>query len=78
MLYEEGKLIQVEAPYLLDNQEYDIDLSLVVPAYNEEARLPTMMKETVDYLNIKLKEGKLFKKAELVIVNDGSRDKTMT
>jgi glycosyltransferase involved in cell wall biosynthesis len=35
------------------------------------------MKETVEYLEKKLKEGKLFKKAELVIVNDGSKDKTM-
>ena len=31
----------------------------------------------MQYLEKKLAEGKLMKKAELVIVNDGSKDKTM-
>jgi dolichyl-phosphate beta-glucosyltransferase len=35
---------------LLDNKKYDVDLTLVVPAYNEEKRLPTMMKDTMPYL----------------------------
>jgi len=34
-------------PFLLDNKKYDIDLSIVVPAYNEVNRLPTMMDETL-------------------------------
>jgi len=48
ILYENGKEIKVQTPYLLDSKSYDIDLSIVVPAYNEEARLPKMMKETID------------------------------
>jgi glycosyltransferase involved in cell wall biosynthesis len=32
---------------LLDNKKYDIDLSIVVPAYNEVQRLPKMMNETL-------------------------------
>jgi len=32
---------------LLDQKFYDVDLSIVVPAFNEEARLPVMMKDTV-------------------------------
>jgi dolichyl-phosphate beta-glucosyltransferase len=54
-----------------------VDLSFVVPAYNEEKRLPTMMKDTMPYLQQKVKEGRLFKKVEIIIVNDGStKDKT--
>eukprot|EP00347_Sterkiella_histriomuscorum_P015887 403355309 len=56
---------------------FDIDISIVVPAYNEESRLPTMMKDTLEYLQKKIDEGKLFRTAEIVIVNDGSKDKTM-
>ena len=74
-------------PFLLDNKKYDIDLSIVVPAYNEVQRLPTMMKETLpvkiplfsltfQYLQTKIKEGRLFKKVEILIVNDGSKDET--
>lgn len=40
------------APYLLDNINYDVDLSIVVPAYNEESRLPIMMKDTVEVRKI--------------------------
>ena len=64
-----------------------MDLSIVVPAYNEEARLPKMMEETVSvnsylakllqYLEKKLAECKWLTKAEIVIVNDGSKDKTL-
>jgi dolichyl-phosphate beta-glucosyltransferase len=60
----------------LDSTKYDVDLSFVVPAYNEEKRLPVMMKDTMPYLQQKIKEGKLFKKIELIIVNDGSKDGT--
>ena len=52
------------------------DLTIVVPAYNEEARLPVMMKETIPYLEKKSSEGKLFKSVEMILVNDGSKDKT--
>jgi dolichyl-phosphate beta-glucosyltransferase len=35
-----------------------------------------MMRDTMPYLQQKVKEGKLFKKIELIIVNDGSKDGT--
>ena len=50
MLFENGKQIEVKGGdvNLLDSKRYDFDLTIVVPAYNEESRLPTMMKETVE------------------------------
>ena len=52
VLFEKGSRIEAKGitPYLLDTKKYDVDLTLVVPAYNEEKRLPTMMKETLPYL----------------------------
>jgi len=44
------------------------DLTILVPVYNEEATLPTLLK--------KLGSIKLSKKAQLIIVNDGSTDKS--
>lgn len=78
VLFERGQRVEAKniTPYLLETTKYDIDLSFVIPAYNEEKRLPVMMKETMPYLQQKVKEGKLFKKIELIIVNDGSKDGT--
>ncbi len=79
VLFEKGEAVEPKGvkPYLLDNKKYDVDLSLIVPAYNEVNRLPKMLTEdTLPYLRAKLKEGKLFKKVEIIIVNDGSKDKT--
>ena len=47
VLYENGKAIPHESPYLLSDKQFDIDLSIVVPSYNEDQRLPTMMKDTL-------------------------------
>ena len=48
VLFEKGKQIDIKVlPYLLDDNKYDVDLSIIVPAYNEEARLPTMLNETL-------------------------------
>ena len=35
--------------------EADLDLSLVVPAYNEEDRLPIMLDDTLEYLEERVK-----------------------
>ena len=77
VLFEEGRRIEAKGikPYLLDNKKYDFDLSIVVPAYNEERRLPVMMRDTIPYLQKKVAEGR-FKRVELIIVNDGSKDGT--
>jgi len=53
----------------------DVSLSLVVPAYNEEERLPIMLDETLEYLENKQKSDSSFT-YEIIIVDDGSKDKT--
>ncbi len=45
-------------------------LSVVIPAYNEEARLPRTLGRVLDYLGPRAERG------EIVVVNDGSRDRT--
>ncbi|KYQ92882.1 glycosyltransferase [Tieghemostelium lacteum] len=52
-----------------------IEVSIVIPAYNEEKRLPIMLDDTLKILNEKTKKNPNFT-FELVIVDDGSRDKT--
>jgi dolichyl-phosphate beta-glucosyltransferase len=47
-----------------------VDLTLVVPSYNEQERLPVMLDDTVKHLK---KSNKTY---EIIIANDGSKDKT--
>ena len=58
-----------------------MDLTVVVPAYNETERLPEMMAATIKHLTTSagLKDNKKKKKKrsfEILIVDDGSRDGT--
>ena len=46
------------------------DLSIVIPSYNEELRLPATLEHIVDYVP------QLGGKTEILVVDDGSRDKT--
>lgn len=50
-------------------------LTVVVPAYNEEKRLPVMLEESLTYLEKKTKKDSTFT-YEMIIVDDGSKDKT--
>ncbi|XP_045202907.1 dolichyl-phosphate beta-glucosyltransferase-like [Mercenaria mercenaria] len=52
-----------------------IDLSVIVPAYFEEDRLPSMMDEALGYLEARQKKNPSFS-YEIIVVNDGSTDKT--
>uniref|UniRef100_A0A0B6YA02 Dolichyl-phosphate beta-glucosyltransferase n=1 Tax=Arion vulgaris TaxID=1028688 RepID=A0A0B6YA02_9EUPU len=52
-----------------------LDLTVVVPAYNEEKRLPIMMEETMDYLEKRHLQDSSFT-FEVIIVDDGSTDQT--
>ncbi|XP_028323067.1 dolichyl-phosphate beta-glucosyltransferase [Gouania willdenowi] len=51
------------------------DLSVVVPAYNEELRMPVMLDEAMDYLENRQKQNPSFT-YEVIVVDDGSKDKT--
>ncbi|KAI8818354.1 nucleotide-diphospho-sugar transferase, partial [Fimicolochytrium jonesii] len=53
----------------------DITLSVIVPAYNETVRLPTMLEETLTYLD-KRATGDATFNYEIVVVDDGSKDAT--
>ncbi|XP_008583525.1 PREDICTED: dolichyl-phosphate beta-glucosyltransferase isoform X2 [Galeopterus variegatus] len=50
-------------------------LSVVVPSYNEEERLPAMMDEALGYLEKRQKQDPTFT-YEVIIVDDGSKDQT--
>lgn len=52
-----------------------VDLSVVVPAYCEEERLPLMMDEALDHLENRQKRNPSFN-YEIIVVDDGSKDKT--
>ncbi|KAK7096648.1 hypothetical protein V1264_003729 [Littorina saxatilis] len=52
-----------------------IDLSVIVPAYNEEERLPPMMDEALQYLEERQKKNRSFS-YEIIVVDDGSKDNT--
>ncbi|KFM61195.1 Dolichyl-phosphate beta-glucosyltransferase, partial [Stegodyphus mimosarum] len=60
-------------PHLEDNPS--VFLSVIIPAYNEENRLPTMLEECLEYLECRTKSNTDFS-YELIIVDDGSSDNT--
>eukprot|EP00744_Colponema_vietnamica_P007900 GILI01011312.1.p1 GENE.GILI01011312.1~~GILI01011312.1.p1 ORF type:complete len:321 (+),score=87.49 GILI01011312.1:204-1166(+) len=52
-----------------------VNISLVIPAYNEKERLPIMLAETLEYLNERKKRDPSFT-YEIIVSDDGSRDNT--
>lgn len=60
---------------ILDTTAGEVQLSLVVPSYNEEKRLPSMMVTTMKYLEQRAAADPAFT-YEVVIVDDGSKDAT--
>uniref|UniRef100_A0A8W4FFB4 ALG5 dolichyl-phosphate beta-glucosyltransferase n=1 Tax=Sus scrofa TaxID=9823 RepID=A0A8W4FFB4_PIG len=50
-------------------------LSVVVPSYNEENRLPVMLDEALGYLEERQKRDPTFT-YEVIVVDDGSKDQT--
>jgi dolichyl-phosphate beta-glucosyltransferase len=61
-------------PSLLTD-EPSLYLSVIVPAFNEEERLPKMLSEAIDYLENRCLNNKSFS-YEIIIVDDGSDDNT--
>ena len=53
-----------------ENTQSKINLSVVIPAYNEQLRLPPTLIDTIDYLD------SLGTGYEILVVDDGSRDET--
>ncbi|KAG5533408.1 hypothetical protein RHGRI_027544 [Rhododendron griersonianum] len=68
-----NSLKQVPCPYIFDPAEKYI--SLIIPAFNEEHRLPGALDETLNYLQQRAVKEKSFS-YEVVIVDDGSADGT--
>ena len=74
-IYEAEKTFENDAgklekfPNLDDNAS--LEFSVIVPAYNEQDRLPKMLEECVSYL-----EENFANKFEIIIVDDGSKDAT--
>lgn len=56
------------------NDDWSVHISVIVPAYNEEERLPPMLDECVEYLENRRKSGLTY---EIIVVSDGSVDKTV-
>jgi len=46
IIWEGQSEVKPETPYLLDGKEYDVDVSIVAPCYNEHSRLPPTFEET--------------------------------
>ncbi|XP_011863359.1 PREDICTED: dolichyl-phosphate beta-glucosyltransferase [Vollenhovia emeryi] len=53
---------------------WSVHLSVIIPAYNEEQRLPPMLDECLGYLEERSKSGLTY---EVIVVSDGSTDKTV-
>ena len=55
---------------IISNQSSSVLLSIVIPAYNEETRLPQSLAAVVDFLGAQNFE------SEVLVVDDGSNDRT--
>jgi dolichyl-phosphate beta-glucosyltransferase len=64
--------------YFEQNQISKVSLSVIVPAYNEEQRLPVMLDEAIAYLEKRCEQSPAHRKFtyEIIVVDDGSSDKT--
>uniref|UniRef100_A0A087YD84 ALG5 dolichyl-phosphate beta-glucosyltransferase n=1 Tax=Poecilia formosa TaxID=48698 RepID=A0A087YD84_POEFO len=62
-------------PFPSLHDPFSRELSVVIPAYNEELRMPMMLDEAMQYLENRQKQNPTFT-YEVIVVDDGSRDKT--
>ncbi|KAI8799699.1 nucleotide-diphospho-sugar transferase [Cladochytrium replicatum] len=62
-------------PSILDVTLSTVDLSIIVPAFDESKRLPAMLDEAAEYLVTRKSRNPAFQ-FEIIVVDDGSRDNT--
>ncbi|GBP07087.1 Dolichyl-phosphate beta-glucosyltransferase [Eumeta japonica] len=72
--YDSEKDRKEKFPSIYD--PYMLNLSIVVPAYNEEERLPPMLDEALTFLESRQKINPSYE-YEIIIVSDGSKDGTV-
>ncbi|KAK3918458.1 Dolichyl-phosphate beta-glucosyltransferase [Frankliniella fusca] len=70
------KTINGREPFPSLNDKSSIHLSVVVPAYDEEKRLPPMLDECLEFLENRRQRTKTFQ-YEVIVVSDGSKDGTV-
>jgi len=66
-------------PSLLEDEQMnssEIMYSIVIPAYNEEDRMRTCLDEILEFFESKRKQGVQNTNFEIIVCNDGSKDKT--
>lgn len=63
----------VMRPFDYASDESSVDLSLVIPAYNEELRLPETLKKYFAYLEAKREKSATDFTFEILVVDDGSK-----
>ncbi|HHX56412.1 MAG TPA: glycosyltransferase, partial [Clostridiales bacterium] len=51
-------------------------LYLVIPCYNEQEVLPEASKQMLEKMNSLIGNGKISDESKIVLVNDGSKDRT--
>nr|CUU97758.1 hypothetical transcript [Hymenolepis microstoma] len=74
IFYDPKTAEYLKFPYGL-SQRPEVELSIIVPAYNESQRLPKMMDEALAYLTSRVRSQSKFT-YEIIIVDDGSSDDT--
>jgi len=67
--------LEKEIPFASLTDPPSIDLSVIVPAYNEEERLPVMLNEALGFLEERKRATPSYT-YEIIIVDDGSKDTT--
>ncbi|VUZ45810.1 unnamed protein product [Hymenolepis diminuta] len=74
VFYDPKTAEYLKFPYGL-SQRPEVELSIIVPAYNESQRLPKMVDEALEYLTSRVTSQPKFS-YEIIIVDDGSVDNT--
>ncbi|RZF46084.1 hypothetical protein LSTR_LSTR004797 [Laodelphax striatellus] len=64
-------------PFPSIEEPWSVKLSVVVPAYDEEVRLPPMLDECFEFLEKRARDSDNQFTYEVIVVSDGSRDKTV-